>query len=72
MAEVTVLRTMYEDDVVVEGYKHKVVCRAGQFMVLRKGQRWPDLGGDHGSTHGSKERAVQHFNFLEAPFYKEA
>lgn len=69
---VTVLRDVYEDQVITDGYKHRVVCRSGQYMVLRKGQRWPDLGGDHGSTQGSKERAINHFKYLEAPFYKES
>jgi hypothetical protein len=71
MSGVTLLQSMYEDEVVADGYKHKVVCRSGQYMVLRKGQRWPDLGGDHGSTSQSKDKALGHFNYLEAPFYKE-
>lgn len=68
---VTVLRDMYEDVVIADGYKHKVVQRGGQYMVLRKGQRWPDPGGDHGSTQGSKERALKHYEYLEAPFFQE-
>lgn len=68
---VTLLQGMYEDEVIADGFKHKVVCRAGQYMVLRKTSRWPDLGGDYGSTQGSKERAINHFNHLEAPFFRE-
>jgi hypothetical protein len=68
---VTVSRGVYEDEVLVDGFKHTVVCRAGQYLVLRKGERWPDVGGDHGSTRDSRENAMSHFNYLEAPFYEE-
>jgi hypothetical protein len=68
---VTVLRDMFNDEVLADGYKHQVLLRNGQYLVIRKGQRWPDPGGDHGSTITSRERALKHFEFLESPFFTE-
>jgi hypothetical protein len=68
---VSVSRGDYDDEVLAEGYKHRAVVRSGQCLVLRNGQRWPDEGGDHGSTRDSRERALAHFRYLEAPYFEE-
>lgn len=68
---VTVSRGDFDDIVVEDGFRHKVVQRAGQFLVMEKGRRWPVEYGDHGSTRSSREEALSHFRSLEAPYYQE-
>jgi hypothetical protein len=68
---ITMSRGDFDDVVVEDGYKHKVVQRAGQFLVMAKGQRFPVEYGDYGSTRGSREEAIAHFRSLEAPYYQE-
>jgi hypothetical protein len=70
MSDVTVSRGDYDDVVVVEGHKHRVVLRSGQYLVMEKGSRWPVVYGDYGSTRGSRESAIAHFTALEAPYYQ--
>jgi hypothetical protein len=61
----------YDDMVVAEGVKHKVVQRNGQYLVLEHGKRQPELYGDHGSTRTSRHRALAHFQMLEQPYLEE-
>jgi hypothetical protein len=68
---ITMSRGDFDDVVVEDGYKHKVVQRAGQFLVMEKGRRWPVLYGDHGSTRDSRDQALAHFRSLERPYYVE-
>jgi len=61
----------YDDQVIADGIKHKVVVRGGQYLVLEKGKRHPDMFGDHGSTRFSRDRALHHFDQLEQSFLAE-
>jgi len=67
----TVSRGDFDDVVVEDGFKHRVVQRSGQFLVIEKGQRFPVQYGDYGSTRGSREDAIAHFRSLERPYYEE-
>jgi len=61
-------QTNYDDVVIAEGFKHKVVQRQGQYLVLENGKRTPQMYGDHGSTRSSRDRALAHFQLLEQPY----
>lgn len=68
MSYVTVSRGDYDDVVLADGHRHRVVLRGGQFLVMAKGARQPVEYGDHGSTRDSRESALQHFQSLEYPY----
>jgi hypothetical protein len=69
---VTVSRTAdYDDEVIADGFKHKLVVRAGQVLIFEKGSRFPVQYGDYGSTRGSREDALAHFRALERPYFEE-
>lgn len=61
----------YDDAVVIEGIKHRVVQRNGQYLVLENGKRTPSLYCDHGSTRSSRDQALAHFELLEKPYVEE-
>lgn len=60
----------YDDEVIADGHKHKVVARGGQILVLEKGRGVVQYG-DYGSTRSSREDALNHFRNLEAPYYQD-
>lgn len=66
-----VSRGDYDDVVLEDGHRHRLVLRGGQYLVFEKGKRFPVEYGDYGSTRGSRESALAHFRSLERPYYEE-